>query len=151
MKQVDKLLGRPSAPAAAELSRRTARSAKPNTGNKILIVEDNADNRLAVGAILHELGYEYLIAEDGRQAVKMAKQFYPSLVLMDIELPEFSGLEAGKQIKADPVLGDVPMVAVTALAMKGDREEILSAGFDDYVSKPIDPTVLESTIRKWLD
>lgn len=92
---------------------------------------------------------EYLTAEDGRQAVKMAKQFHPGLILMDVELPELSGLDAVKQIKADPDLRDVPIVAVTAKAMKGDRETILAAGFDDYISKPIDPTDIAEVIRKW--
>ena len=82
--------------------------------------------------------------------MKLAKQFRPGLVLMDIELPELSGLDAAKQIKADPALEDVPIVAVTAKAMKGDREAIISSGCDDYISKPLDPTELTRIIRKWM-
>ena len=157
LKHVDRLLGRPSAPApaaaestATEPSGRPATSAKPSTGGTVLVVEDNADNLLAIGAILDELDVEYVAAEDGRQAVRLAKQFRPGLVLMDIELPELSGLDAAKQIKADPALRDVPIVAVTAKAMKGDRETILAAGFDDYLSKPVDPADVTEVIRKWI-
>ncbi len=152
LKHVDELLGRPSAPApaAAEPAGRPAASAKPSTGGPVLVVEDDPSNMLVITAILDEIGCRYLTAEDGRQAVKLAKQFRPGLVLMDIELPELSGLDAAKQIKADPTLGDVPLVAVTAKAMKGDQETILAAGFDDYVSKPFDTAVLESNIRRWL-
>ena len=153
-KYVDGLLGRPSAPAAAEPSERPAEratSAKPSTGGIVLVVEDNADNRLAIGAILDELGLEYVAAEDGRQAVKLAKQHRPGLILMDMELPELSGLDATKQIKADPALRDIPIIAVTAKAMKGDRESILAAGCDDYLSKPLDPLHFADIMHKWMD
>ena len=153
LKHVDELLGRPSAPAAAEPSgppAERAPPAKPSSGGIVLVVEDNADNLLAIGAILDELGLEYVAAEDGRQAVKLAKQHRPGLILMDIELPKLSGLDAVKQIKADPALGDVLIVAVTARAMKGAREAILAAGFDDYLSKPLDPEDLTAVIRKWI-
>jgi len=93
----------------------------------------------------------YITAENGEEAVSKAKEFLPVLILMDIQLPLLSGLDAAKQIKAEPKLADVPVIALTARAMKGDKEKILSAGCDDYISKPIDPKTLLEVIEKWLD
>jgi CheY-like chemotaxis protein len=116
----------------------------------ILLVEDNPDNRFTISAILEELGHKYEIAVDGLEAVEAAKKLHPGLVLMDVQLPGISGIDATQRLKEDPVLGRIPVVAITAKAMKGDREALLSAGFDDYIPKPVDTGELASIIRKWM-
>ncbi len=116
----------------------------------ILLVEDNPDNRLTVLAILEEEGFELFIAEDGKQGVQMVKEKMPDLILMDIQLPTMSGMEAIKAIKDDPATNKIPIIAVTARAMKGDKKTILDAGADDYVSKPINPAELQAKVKKWM-
>ncbi len=116
----------------------------------ILIVEDNPDNQLIVAAILDEMGVGHITAEDGELAIQLAKGARPDLILMDIQLPVLSGLDATKRIKADPDLRRIPIIALTARAMAGDRDEILAAGCDGYVSKPIKPSTLSEVILKWL-
>jgi CheY-like chemotaxis protein/methyl-accepting chemotaxis protein len=116
----------------------------------ILVVEDNHDNMFTILSILKETEYECIKAGDGEKAVRMAKAFQPGLILMDIQLPVLSGLDAAKQIKSDPVLNPIPIVALTAKAMKGDREILLSAGCDDYLPKPLNPDEVLNTVRKWM-
>ncbi len=82
--------------------------------------------------------------------MELATEHRPSLILMDWQLPGLSGLDAAQEIKADPHLRDIPIVAVTAKAMKGDREKILASEFDDYLAKPLDPNALTDLLRKWL-
>jgi two-component system cell cycle response regulator DivK len=125
------------------------RESETETG-AILIVEDNADNLLATTATLEYIGYQCITAENGELALAAARTHAPALILMDIQLPVMDGLEATRRIKADATLKNIPIVALTAKAMKGDREAILAAGCDDYVSKPIDPAELERVLRKWL-
>jgi CheY-like chemotaxis protein len=113
---------------------------------RIALVEDNADNRLLVGAIL---GGQYSLAsyESGREAIAQLPGAVPDLVLLDISLPEMDGTEVLRRIRADPALGHLPVIALTAHAMTGDREKYLAAGFDGYVTKPIlDEAVLLRTI-----
>ncbi|NQU07176.1 MAG: response regulator [Candidatus Abyssubacteria bacterium] len=119
-------------------------------GKTILVVEDNPDNMLSITAILDGIGCNYVMAEDGRQAIEAVKKSPPTLILMDIHLPRMSGLEATRQIKADPDTADIPIIALTAKAMKGDREDILAAGCDEYLSKPIEPQKLIETVQKWI-
>jgi CheY-like chemotaxis protein len=119
-------------------------------GGRILVAEDNPDNRFTITALLEELGYEHETVEDGQQAVLAAKRLRPALILMDMQLPVLGGLDATRQIKADETLRRVPIVALTAKAMKGDREEILAAGCDDYLAKPLEPSALAATLRKWM-
>ena len=80
-----------------------------------------------------------------------AREASPALILMDLHLPDVGGLEAARQIKADPLLAGTPIVALTAMAMRGDREEILAAGLDDYLAKPFEPQELMQLVRRWLD
>jgi CheY-like chemotaxis protein len=141
-----------------KLKRKTTRPTPPSSprektaaGRAILVVEDNPDNRYIITSILDESGYPCITAENGEEAVSKAKESLPALILMDIQLPVLSGLEAAKQVKAEPKLADVPIIAITARAMKGDKEKILSAGCDDYISKPVDPKTLLEVIQKWLD
>lgn len=116
----------------------------------ILMVEDNADNRLTITAILEDDGYELLVAKNGEQGVQMAEEKMPDLILMDIQLPIMSGIDAIKILKKNPATRAIPIIAVTARAMKGDRENILSAGAEDYTSKPINPAELQEKVRKWM-
>jgi CheY-like chemotaxis protein len=161
--RVGRLLGREepaSRPEAAQLpedraeeraERAPARPAAANLpGGRILVAEDNPDNRFTISALLEELGYEHETVEDGQEAVLAAKRLRPALILMDMQLPVLGGLDATRQIKADETLRDIPIVALTAKAMKGDREEILAAGCDDYLAKPLEPAALAATLRKWM-
>ena len=105
---------------------------------RILIVEDNEENRDALARRLERRGFEVLIAVDGKAGVEKAKSEKPDLILMDMNMPELDGWEATRQIKAEPSLRDVPVIALTAHAMTGDRERALEAGCTDYHTKPIE-------------
>jgi CheY-like chemotaxis protein len=110
---------------------------------KILLVEDNEDNRDMLSRRLQRKGYEIAVAVDGQQGVEMAQSEKPQLILMDMSLPVLDGWEATRQIKNLPAMGSIPIIALTAHAMSGDREKALAAGCDDYDTKPIDlPTLL---------
>ena len=117
----------------------------------LLIAEDNPDNLLTLTAILEEFGYASVTAGNGQEAVEMAGNQRPDLILMDLQLPVLSGMDAAEKIKSDPELSAIPIVAVTARAMRGDREQVLAGGCDDYLSKPIDPAELIRVIRKWTE
>ncbi len=111
---------------------------------KILLVEDNEMNRDMLSRRLEKRGYEVAIALDGAQGVSMAKTEAPDLILMDMSLPVMDGWEATRQIKANPETRSVPVIALTAHAMAGDRDKALEAGCDEYDTKPIQlPSLLE--------
>jgi two-component system cell cycle response regulator DivK len=103
----------------------------------ILIVEDNEKNMKLVRDVLQVKGYATLEAMTGEDGVRLAKERLPALVLMDIQLPGISGLEALKQLRADPATAAIPVIAVTASVMVSDRRNITDAGFDGYVGKPL--------------
>ena len=104
---------------------------------RILIVEDNTLNmRLAV-AVLKNAGHEALQAYNAEEGIELARRERPALILMDIQLPKMDGLEATRILKADAATAAIPIIALTAFAMKGDRERILEAGCDDYIPKPV--------------
>jgi two-component system, cell cycle response regulator DivK len=105
-------------------------------GRTILVVDDNATNIKLVRDVLQFKGYELLIAEDGASAVAAAREHRPALILMDVQLPGLSGTEAMKILKGDGATKDIPIIALTALAMKGAEENLLAEGFDGYLSKP---------------
>jgi CheY-like chemotaxis protein len=116
----------------------------------IAIVEDNADNRLLLQAILDGL-YELTEYENGADALAGLASSLPDLVLLDISLPGMDGNEILTRIRADPALAKLPVIALTAHAMSGDRERYLAAGFNDYITKPIvDESILLSAIARWL-
>ena len=118
---------------------------------KIAVVEDNPDNRMLVQALL-EGRYEIVEYETGREAVAGLEEARPDLVLLDISLPEMDGPEVLAWIRDTDDLSGLPVIALTAHAMAGDREKFLSQGFDDYVTKPIvDESVLFDAIERWLD
>lgn len=117
---------------------------------KIAVVEDNPDNRLLVQALLEEM-YEISEYETGADAVKGLEDDDPDLILLDISLPEMDGTEVLRWVREHGTLRDVPVIALTAHAMAGDREKYLAAGFNDYVTKPIvDEAVLLEAIDRWL-
>lgn len=118
----------------------------------ILIVEDNPRDRKLVRDVLRANGFQTLEAETGEAGIKLARERRPALILMDIQLPKMDGREAARILKADSNTREIPIIAVTASAMKGDRESLLAEGFDGYMAKPIDirkvPRVLESYLGK---
>ena len=112
--------------------------------SRILLVEDNEMNRDMLSRRLERKGYEVLIAVDGGQGISMAQSHSPDLILMDMSLPVIDGWEATRQLKAAPETQSVPIIALTAHAMAGDRDRALEAGCDDYDTKPIElPRLLE--------
>jgi len=117
---------------------------------RILIVEDNADNRILITDVLASLNYEVVVAEDGEQGVQLAAAYLPDLILMDLSLPKKDGWSVAREIKDDDGLAHIPIIALTAHAMVGDREKALQAGCDDYISKPIDLRELTSKLTAFL-
>ena len=118
---------------------------------KILIVEDNDLHMKLFNDLLQAHGYETLQTMDGRNALKLARENRPDLILLDIQLPEISGLEVTKMLKADDDLKEIPVVAVTAFAMKGDEEKIRKGGCDGYIAKPISVPTFLATIAKFFN
>ena len=119
---------------------------------KILLVEDNQVNQMVATAMLSTQGYDVDIAENGVQGVEAVIAGEYDVVLMDIQMPEMNGVEATRKIRAlESVKNAIPIIAVTAHAMQGDRETYLAAGMNDYVSKPIDPKILLSAIKRWVE
>ncbi len=118
---------------------------------KILLVEDNEMNRDMLSRRLQRKGYEVVIAIDGEQSVALAKSENPDLILMDISLHVLDGWEATRRIKATPEIGSIPVIAITAHAMAGDREKALEAGCDEYDTKPIELPRLLGKIKTLLD
>lgn len=117
---------------------------------KVLIVEDNELNMKLFHDLLDAHGYETLQTRDGIEALEIARKNRPDLILMDIQLPEVSGLEVTKWIKEDDNLRSIPIVAVTAFAMKGDEEKIREGGCEAYISKPISVTQFLETVQRFL-
>ena len=118
---------------------------------KILLVEDNEMNRDMLSRRLTRKKYEVLMAVDGMEGVAMARSESPDLILMDMSLPVMDGWEAARQLKANPEAQTIPIIALTAHAMSGDREKALDAGCDDYDTKPIELPRLLGKIEAHLD
>ncbi len=118
------------------------------SGEQILVVEDNEKNMKLVRDVLQAAGYRTLAATTGGQAVELAIEHRPELVLMDIRLPDMDGVEALRRLLADERTASIPVLAVTAQAMHGDREGFLAAGFDGYVSKPLNIVELVGTVKR---
>lgn len=119
-------------------------------GERILIVEDNADNLMLIADILSSLEYEVLQAVDGEQGLHLAEAERPDLILMDLSLPRLDGWTATRRIKANPALADIPIIALTAHAVMGDRERALAAGCDDYVAKPVNLRELAQKLNRFI-
>jgi CheY-like chemotaxis protein len=105
---------------------------------KILMVEDNEMNRDALSRRLQRRGYEVVLAVDGKEGIALAQLAQPDLILMDLGLPEIDGWEAARRLKAEPTTEHIPVIALSAHAMAGDREYALAAGCDDFDTKPVD-------------
>jgi len=123
------------------------------TGSRILVVDDNPSNLKLFTYLLAMPGYEVRTAQDAREALAVLAEFHPLLIIMDLQLPDIDGLTLTRQLKADPKMRDVAIVAVTASAMKGDEEKAIAAGVDGYMTKPIDKrafrAMVEGYIRDW--
>jgi len=122
----------------------------PVAAKQVLIVEDNELNMKLFHDLLEAHGYRTLQTRDGMEALRLARQHRPDLILMDIQLPEVSGLEVTKWIKEDDDLRSIPVIAVTAFAMKGDEEKIREGGCEDYIAKPISVSRFLQTIERYL-
>jgi two-component system, cell cycle response regulator DivK len=117
---------------------------------RVLIVEDNDLNMKLFHDLLEAHGYDILTTKDGMEALRLARQHRPDLILMDIQLPEVSGLEVTKWIKEDDDLRAIPIIAVTAFAMKGDEEKIREGGCEAYIAKPISVVNFLQTVERFL-
>ena len=118
---------------------------------KILLVEDNETNRDMLSRRLARRGYEVIIAVDGVEGLAMAQAEAPDLILMDMSLPVLDGWEATRRLKADPATNHIPVIALTAHALSGDRDKSLQAGCDDYESKPVNFTRLLEKMNHFLN
>ena len=122
------------------------------SGKNVMVVEDNEKNRKLMRVVLKAKGYNVIEATTGEEALTILKNQKPDIILMDIQLPGIDGLTLVRQIKADPLIKDIPIIAVTAYAMKGDEQKFMECGCDSYVSKPINtqelPLVVEKYIKK---
>jgi two-component system cell cycle response regulator DivK len=120
-------------------------------GERVLIVEDNETSMKLFRDVLAATGYRTLEAATGGQALELAVEHGPDLVLMDIQLPDIDGVEALRRLRADERTASVSVLALTAQAMHGDRERFLAAGFDGYIAKPVDILELVDTVRRYCD
>jgi len=120
-------------------------------GEQILVVEDNEKNMKLLRDVLQAIGYRTLEASTAGQALALVAEHSPALVLMDIRLPDMDGVEALSRLRMDGRTASIPVLAVTAQAMKGDRERFLQAGFDDYLSKPIDVDELLAMVGRFCE
>lgn len=119
-------------------------------GELILIVDDNEMNLKLLQMLLVRRGYQVETASGGEEARARVRELRPRLVLMDVQLPEVDGLQLTREIKQDPELRHIPVVAVTSYAMKGDREKALAAGCDGYITKPIDTRAMRLEVERHL-
>ncbi|MFP3943329.1 MAG: response regulator [Alphaproteobacteria bacterium] len=117
---------------------------------KVMIVEDNELNMKLFHDLLDAHGYDTLQTRDGMEALELARAHRPDLILMDIQLPEISGLEVTKWLKEDESLKHIPVIAVTAFAMKGDEEKIREGGCEAYIAKPISVSELMETVNRFI-
>jgi two-component system cell cycle response regulator DivK len=117
---------------------------------KILVVEDDPDNRRIVAKVLSVEGYHVVEATDGIEALAQARAERPDLILMDLALPNMDGWEATRQLKGNAETRAIPVVALTAVAMRGDEEQARAAGCDDYLPKPARPAAIRAVVKKYV-
>jgi CheY-like chemotaxis protein len=117
---------------------------------RVLVVEDQAENLELMVYLLQAFGHQTLTAGNGAEGVAAVSRDHPDLVIMDLQMPVMDGYEAAKLLKADPAVAAIPLVAVTAYAMVGDRERIMACGFDGYMTKPIDPQTFVRELERYL-
>lgn len=116
----------------------------------ILVIEDNEQNLYLVNFLLTKAGYDVVAARDGREGIELAARVMPDLILLDIQLPVMSGYEVATELKRDPALSGIPIVAVTSYAMAGDRERVLASGCVGYIEKPINPETFVAEATQYL-
>ena len=116
----------------------------------ILLAEDHEDNRIALLTVLEHAGYRTLAARNGREAVEMARQNMPQLVVMDLAMPVMDGKEAMKTLKADARTSGIPIIVLTAMALSIDRDKLLSEGFDGFLTKPCMPPYLVAEVQRFI-
>jgi two-component system, cell cycle response regulator DivK len=121
------------------------------SGERVLVVEDNEKNRKLVRDVLQFHGYEVLVAGTAAEGIALARTEQPSLILLDIQLPDLDGMAALRLLRAEPETAGIPVVAVTAYAMSGDRERLLGAGFTDYLAKPLDIKAFPAAVRRFCE
>jgi two-component system cell cycle response regulator DivK len=119
-------------------------------GKRVLVVEDQEDNRRIIRDLLSATDYEVVEAEDGPDALAAVAKQPPDLILMDIQLPTMDGYETTRRLKADPTSSSIPIIAVTSYALSGDEEKARAAGCDDFIPKPYSPRQLLAKIRQYL-
>ena len=119
-------------------------------GKTVLLVEDNEDNRIIYSTVLRHVGYDVVEAEDGVQAIELARSARPDLILMDISIPQIDGWEATRVLRADATLKDIPIIALTAHALADDRARAAEVGFTAYLAKPVEPRAVVAEVNKWL-
>lgn len=117
----------------------------------ILYIEDNFENRVLVRRILLAHGYQVLEADSAPEGLRIAQRENPALIMVDINMPDLDGLTLTSMMKADPALGHIPVVAITANVMRGDRERTLAAGCDGYIQKPIDVDLFPTQVQQFLN
>lgn len=117
---------------------------------KILVVEDNESNRQLLYYVLEHRGYEIIEAKDGKDGIEKAEKHMPDLIFMDLQLPVLDGFTAIKMLKNNPKTEHIKIIAITAFAMKGDKEMIMETGADDYIAKPIDTRRMAEIVDKLL-
>ncbi|HNQ34462.1 MAG TPA: response regulator [bacterium] len=118
---------------------------------RILLIEDNEQNRYLAAFLLEARGYEVLQAADGIRGIEMAGSLRPELILLDIQLPGMDGYAVARELRANPALKTIPIVAVTSYAMAGDREKSLAAGCNGYIEKPINPETFAAEVASYLE
>jgi two-component system, cell cycle response regulator DivK len=116
----------------------------------VLLIEDNEQNRYLATFLLERHGYEVVSASDGPMGIELARQTLPQLILLDIQLPSMDGYAVARELRGNPKLTDVPIVAVTSYAMPGDREKSMEAGCSGYIEKPINPETFVLEIERFL-
>lgn len=117
---------------------------------EILVIEDNEQNRYLVTFMLEKYGYRVVQARDGREGIELAERVKPTLILLDIQLPGMDGYAVARELRSNPAFDEVPIVAVTSYAMIGDREQILAAGCNGYIEKPINPETFIDDVEQHL-
>ena len=121
-----------------------------SAGQRLLLVEDNEDNRTIYATVLRYLGYQVIEAVDGLQAVALARSEQPDLILMDISIPGMDGWEATRVLRQDPATREIPIIALTAHALPDDRKRATEVGFTSYLAKPIEPNAVVAEVRRLL-
>jgi CheY-like chemotaxis protein len=117
---------------------------------KILLVEDNEDNRIIYSTVLRHVGYDVVEAEDGEQALAVARSSSPDLILMDISIPKLDGWDVTTRLRGEPGMQDIPIIALTAHALPDDRLRAAKVGFSAYLAKPVEPRAVVAEVRRWL-